>query len=109
MNMTATCECKAGFVARPKRRNETALTCVKPTLAIPSSFYGRRMPESSLPTGREVHVVEIDAPTTPTSEGSSKSSGCSAVTGTSSTRASGATLAGTMLLGLLARRRRRSR
>jgi hypothetical protein len=110
MNMTATCECKTGFVARPKRRNESALTCVKPTLAIPSSFYGLRMPESSLPTGREVHVVEVDAPSSPVSSpASSKSpSSCSASAAAEPARGSWAAVGGTTLLCLAILRRRRS-
>jgi Uncharacterized protein conserved in bacteria (DUF2330) len=125
MNMTATCECKTGFVARPKRRNETALTCVKPTLAIPSSFYGLRMPESSLPTGREVHVVEVEAPaatppaaTPPAADPSSpspsssptrssSSSSCSAA-GPERARAPWAVAAGMIMLGLCLRRRRQA-
>jgi hypothetical protein len=106
MNMTPTCECKTGFVARPKRNSETALTCVKPSLAIPSSFYGVRTPATGLPEGREVHVVVVEPP--PPERSSSESSSCSAAPGL---RARGAWLAagGLMLLGLLFRRRRGGR
>jgi MYXO-CTERM domain-containing protein len=108
MNMTPTCECKTGFVARPRKSNETKLVCEKPTLAIPSSFYGLRMPESSLPTGREVHVVEVDAPTAPVSSSSGKgSSSCSAAPAPPSRHAAWAALAGLGLLGLVFRRQRR--
>jgi hypothetical protein len=62
MNMTPTCECKTGFVARPRRSFETPLTCVKPMIAIPASFYGMRMPDRTLPAGREVRIVEVTAP-----------------------------------------------
>jgi MYXO-CTERM domain-containing protein len=116
MNMTATCECKTGFVARARRRNASPLTCVKPTLAIPSSFYGLRMPESSLPTGREVHVVEVEGPSAPatppasstpsSSSPSSSSSSCSAAVGQQ--RAPWAAALGMLLLGVAIRRRRAS-
>jgi hypothetical protein len=62
MNMTPTCECKPGFVARTKSRDDPSkLTCVQPTIAIPSEFYGLRMPERTLPMGREVRIVEVPA------------------------------------------------
>jgi hypothetical protein len=62
MNMTPTCECKTGYVARPRLNFQTTLTCVKPSIAIPASFYGMRIPERTLPAGREVRIVEVTAP-----------------------------------------------
>lgn len=107
MNMTPTCECKTGFVARARKRNETGLVCEKPTLAIPSGFYGLRMPASSLPTGREVHVVEVDGPSEPVSSSNSSSS-CSVAAPRTERAAWGSASVSLMLLGLIVRRRRRA-
>jgi Uncharacterized protein conserved in bacteria (DUF2330) len=129
MNMTATCECKAGFVARPRLSFETKLTCVKPTVAIPSSFYGMRMPDRALPTGREVrivevmtppdrmlpsggtevHVVEVDMPPSAAAPGSSKSSSCAVTSGRGAGPGGALALAGmALVLGVYVRRRKRT-
>jgi len=102
MNMTATCECETGYVARPRQQQQAALTCVKPSISIPNSFYGLRMPERTLPTGREVHVVEVDRPS------SSSSSSCSSATGVGSAGGAFATTVLALALGAFRRRRKRA-
>jgi hypothetical protein len=107
MNMTPTCECKPGFVARAKTRMGpgTGMTCVQPTVAIPSSFYGLRMPERTLPMGREVRIIEVPAAD---DADASDNSSCALTSGRAG---SGNLLSGVAALfaaGLWGRRRRRS-
>jgi hypothetical protein len=66
VNMTPTCECDQGYVARGwlegdgVRRGE----CVEPSVAIPDSFYNRRPPERdpSLPVGRPTDLSMPSGP-----------------------------------------------
>ncbi len=119
MNMTPTCECAEGFVARgwvePDGTRRT--TCVEPALAVPSDFYNRRpLPrDEELPAGRE---VDVPAPTgasdadDPMPEGNlaaretgKSGGGCSVMAGRDASTL-GMFFGG--LLGLVALRRRRA-
>lgn len=61
MNMTPTCECDQGYVAHALSTAEgnVPMTCVLPSEPIPDSFYKTRLEPRDLPTGREVHIVEV--------------------------------------------------
>jgi hypothetical protein len=63
MNMTPTCQCDEGYVARGQVASDgtRSARCLTPTTAVPVAFYNRRPPErdTSLPLGRE---EEMPAP-----------------------------------------------
>lgn len=107
VNMTPTCACDAGFVARGDVVDgERVTTCVAPTSPVPDRFYDGRLPgrPASLPEGRivDVPVVASRAPA---------GGGASCGIGSAGDGAAGWSVAGPSLLTLLvagrARRRRR--
>ena len=62
VNMTPTCVCDQGLVAMGSLSAEGArlTACVQPELAIPDSFYDRRLPDlpAAMPGGKEVSVPD---------------------------------------------------
>ncbi len=60
MNMTPTCDCDVGYVARGyvNKDDSRGATCVVPTKSVPEGFYNRRAMQRSekLPIGREEFV-----------------------------------------------------
>jgi len=94
MNLTPTCECDKGYVARgwldASGRRRTV--CMETLEAIPATFYNRRPLErpDELPAGVEIAlpvpsgppdvvVVDHGEPVAPTGPGSSSSGGCASV------------------------------
>ena len=61
MNMTATCECAQGYVARVTKdaQGGSGMKCVEPSEPIPASFYKGRLEPRELPIGREVRIVTV--------------------------------------------------
>jgi hypothetical protein len=66
MNMTPTCECERGYVARGSldAQGARSTSCQLPSESVPESFYNRRsLPrDSSLPIGRDEVVVKPTLP-----------------------------------------------
>ncbi len=61
MNMTPTCECEQGYVAKVTQAASGAggMKCVEPSEPIPASFYKGRLKPRDLPIGREVRIIEV--------------------------------------------------
>lgn len=65
MNMTPTCQCDQGFVARGwvDENNMREVRCMTPKGRIPEGFYNRRPDEMGMPAGVDVSVPPATGPT----------------------------------------------